>query len=263
MTPIQKTSCLAHAKSKSYLIKLDKTKKFISNFNKYATSCSWGKDSVVLAHLASQLIPQHCILNARYPNPNERFADIDRVRNEMLNRLDMVEVKYFEVNTPGEWDMYEKVGYAFESQSTTEEKKAAKWWKDSFIENMRKKTTEIECEGNFIGLCAEESRGRRINALFHGQSYQKKDGQKIALPLSWWTCEDIWAYIISNELPYLKVYSQSIFGRCRARSGFVFATTGKEDWIHSQGIWVDYMKVYPEEFQVWLDRFPELQQRMY
>ena len=162
MTPIQKVSSLAHAKTKSFLNKLDKTKRFICGFKNYATSCSWGKDSVVLAHLASQLIDEHCILNARYPNENERFKDIDLVRDEMLSRKDMKKIKYFEVSTPGEWDMYEKVGYAFESQSTPQEKKAAKWWKDSFVENMRNKTIEIGCEGNFIGLCAEESRGRRL-----------------------------------------------------------------------------------------------------
>jgi len=254
MTPIERAGYLAHARTPAYLRRLEKTRAFIADHADYAVSVSWGKDSAVMLHIAAQIRQDIVALNARYPNPAERFADLDRVRDEMLARTDMQSVRYAEVDTPGEWEMYERVGYGFASFETPEEKAAARWWKQEFERNMNTAMNRAGCIGHMIGLCAEESRARRMNVKTHGDSYTKKNGQAIALPMAWWTAKDIWSYIVTHSLPWLRIYDVALCGRERARSGFVFATAGQKD-LESMGVWTDWRIAYPVEFRAWIDRW--------
>lgn len=264
MTPLERVAYLAHSKNPFFERKVTETIRFINDYPNYCVSVSWGKDSVVLLHLVTQVLTAEKTraINARYPNPAERLADMDKVRDELLNRSDMQGISYQEVNTPGEWEMYDRVGYAFPDANNKEEKAAAKWWKENFTKNMAEAAKQLDCTGHFLGLCADESRGRRMNVRVHGQSYIRKDGIAIALPLSFWNPKDIWAYHAKHNLPYLKIYDTSPRGREKARSGFVFATTGTDDYIHSQGVWREWLDTYPTEFNQWLNHFPELRERM-
>ncbi len=264
MTALERIAYLTHSKRPSFEKKVAETIEFIKTYPNYCVSVSWGKDSVVLLHLVAQTLTaiKTCAINARYPNPAERLVDMDKVRNELLTRGDMQGISYQEVDTPGEWEMYERVGYAFPDASSPEEKAAAKWWKENFTRNMATAANQLGCIGHFLGLCADESRGRRMNVRTHGQAYIRKDGIAIALPLSFWNPKDVWAYHVKYDLPCLRIYDTSPRGREKARSGFVFATTGTDDYIHSQGVWREWLDTYPNEFNQWLNRFPELRERM-
>ena len=237
--------------------KTDKACALISDHPDYVVSTSWGKDSVVCLHLAATVHPHIPIINARYPNPAERFADMDVVRDKVLSRSDMQSVRYLEVDTPGEWEMYERAGGGFSQAETAIQREATKWWKDNFTENMRKARDSFDCIGVFLGLRAEESHARRMNIAVRGNDYEQKSGDLIALPLANWKGCDIWSYIAAHDLPYLRIYDQATCGRERARSGFVFATGGAGA-IRRHGVWDDWRRVYPQEFNAWLKRFPEL-----
>ena len=262
MNNLELLAYLAHSKSKSFLRKLDNTIDFIIKHNDLCCSVSWGKDSVVMVHLVAQHLDSPKAINARYPCEFERLKDMDVVRDKVLNRKDMKKLKYLEVDTPGEWEMFERAGHAFADASTKEEKESTKWWKDNFVKNMHNAAISIGCSGHFIGMCVEESRGRKLNVKKRGRFYIKKDGTPIGLPLAYWSSKDIWAYHVANKLPCLRIYEVSPRGRHLARSGFVFATSGGEDWIHSQGIWKEWEMAYPYEFNGWLDKFPEMRKIM-
>jgi len=239
MNPIERAGYIAHAYSKAFRTRLDEATRLICEHPRHVVSTSWGKDSMVLLHLAAGLIDGLSVINARYPNPAERFGDMDRVRDAMLSRADMARVRYTEVHTPGEW------------------KEAARWWKENFTRNMGAAMTDAGGDGVFLGLRAEESYARRMNLATHGTAYERADGLHVVLPLSRWSGRDVWAYMSLHDLPRMRIYDECSCSRERARSGFVFATGGAGA-IRRHGVWDDWKRIYRSEFTAWVTRFPEL-----
>lgn len=257
MTPIERAAYLAHAMSCTYVRRLAAAMEIIRSGAGCCVSVSWGKDSVALLHLAVTVRPDIAVLNARYPNPAERFSDMDRVRDAVLSRPEMARVRYREVLTPGEWEMYERAGGGFSEAASPEQREACKWWKDEMVRNMGAVRDGFGCSGTMLGLRAGESHARLMNALTHGHDYTRRDGSRIVLPLSRWSGRDVWAYLVSHDLPWLRIYDEATAGRERARSGFVFATSGS-DALRRHGVWDDWCRTYPYEYSAWMERFPEL-----
>lgn len=257
MKPIDRAAYLARARTKPFRRLVDQAVALIATHPDFAVSTSWGKDSVVLLHLAAQVLPGLRVLNARYPNPAERFADMDRVRDLALAHPGLQGIIYREVDTPGEWEMYERAGGGFSDAVDAHQREATKWWKDNFVRNMGAALEALGCRGTFLGLRAEESHARRMNILVRGDDYARADGSAVCLPLAKWTGADVWTYQVAHDLPWLRIYDSAHCGRERARSGFVFATGGAGA-IRRHGVWEDWERVYPDEFRAWLRRFPEL-----
>lgn len=61
-------------------------------------------------------------------------------------------------------------------------------------------------DGVFLGLRAEESRGRAMNAVQRGPLYQRADGLWVAQPLAGWTALDVHAFLLERDVPVLPVY---------------------------------------------------------
>lgn len=257
MKPLERAGYLAHSKSAAFLRREQKTKEFIRQHPRHAVSVSWGKDSTAMLTLASEALDEVLCVNARYPNPAERFADMDRVRDGVLAKLQ--NVRYFEAHPPGEWEMYERAGEFFVTPFTPRQREAARWWRTSFEAAMRAAQEEIGADGVFMGLGARESFARRLNFFMRGDSYERQDGLRVALPLSEWTARDVWAVLALRDLPWLRIYDLSYEGREKARSGFVFATGGNDpDIARRLGAWESHKIAYPEEFRAWCDRWPEM-----
>ena len=257
MTPIERAAYLMHVETAAYRRQLSEATELIERHHDHVVSTSWGKDSMVLLHLAASVIHEVQAINARYPNPAERFADMDRVRDAMLSRPDMAHIRYTEVPTPGEWCMYERAGGGFSEAVTKQQREAARWWKSNFSANMNAAMERVGGAGVMLGLRAEESHARRLNLATHGTYYERKDGMHVVLPLSRWTGRDVWAYMVAHDLPRLRIYDECSCTRERARSGFVFATGGAGA-IRRHGVWDDWRRVYRAEFAAWVRRFPEL-----
>lgn len=224
----------------------------------YAVSTSWGKDSLALLSIAVEVQPDVTVINIRYPNPVERFADMDRVRDQVLSRPDMAKIQYVEISCPGEWEMYERVGHGFADATTPEERAAVRWWRAQLDEAAAKGLAATNSVGVFLGLRASESKGRRMNVASRGLAYQRQDGARVALPIGRWNARDVWARIVAHDLPWLRIYDTAGCGRERARSGFVFAT-GAAGTLARYGVWDDWRRAYPTEFDSWMQRFPGLQ----
>lgn len=257
MMPLERAGYIAHSMSRAYQSKLTKTQALIDSHPDYLVSTSWGKDSIVLLHVAAQVHDDLIAINGRYPNANERLSESDRVRDAILARDDMSHIKYHEVYVNGEWEMYERAGGGFDIPITKEQKEAQRWWANGFTNNMSRAVYDNNRNGSFLGMRQDESHARRMNIAMRGNDYQKKDGTNICLPLAHWTGKDIWAYIATNNLPYLKLYDMSSCGRERTRSEFIFSTSAASA-AKRHGVWEDWRKVYPQEFNAWLDKFPDL-----
>jgi len=250
MSKLERAGYLAWAQNRSYQARLARTRDLLVAHADVPAAISWGKDSTVLAHLAAET-PGRQLINARYPNPAERLADMDRVRDLVLARSDMEGVHYEERLIPGEWEMYKRAGGFFSSPTTPGQRSATRWWRRALDEGMR-------CgDSVLLGLRAGESRGRALRVACWGDDHTRRDGLRVILPLARWTGRDIWAYLVTHNLPWLRIYDVASCGRERARSGFVWAT-GAGETTRRHGVWRDWQAAYPSEFAAWLDRFPRL-----
>lgn len=64
-------------------------------------------------------------------------------------------------------------------------------------------------DGTALGLRAAESFGRRLNARTKGAVYRyKRDGVWACQPIFDWSYDDVWSYIVANDLTYCGVYDK-------------------------------------------------------
>jgi 3'-phosphoadenosine 5'-phosphosulfate sulfotransferase (PAPS reductase)/FAD synthetase len=62
-------------------------------------------------------------------------------------------------------------------------------------------------DGAFLGLRADESRGRRMNMRTRGVLYHNQTAdQLVCTPIVRWTVADVWAYVLSRNIPYNAAY---------------------------------------------------------
>ena len=91
-----------------------------------------------------------------------------------------------------------------------------------------------------MGLRAEESRGRAASMRVHGEAYTYRDGQSRLLPIAKWRTADIWAYIVTHDLPWLSIYD--LYGP-HARNGLI-------GWAGAaQGRFAFLRIYYPDAYQ--------------
>lgn len=163
---------------------------------------SWGKDSVVMLHLCQQIKPD--IIAVNYGSPEQDIVDnYSEVINNYLQRFP---TNYKELIGLPEW--------ANDPDTA----------KDRCTQIVGKEYTLT-----FVGLRAEESKRREKTIKLNGLIYQYKSGRYKdhyrACPLGWWSWRDVWAYIVSNDLPYLHSYDYKDreYGRTNAHARYWFS----------------------------------------
>lgn len=109
-------------------------------------------------------------------------------------------------------------------------------------------------DGVALGLRAEESHGRRMNAQVRGAIYQyKRDGLWACQPIWDWSYDDVWAYIVSAELPYCAVYDR-LWDAPEADQRLSY-WAGETKRRHGRYAWLK--RNYPELFNELAARIPE------
>jgi 3'-phosphoadenosine 5'-phosphosulfate sulfotransferase (PAPS reductase)/FAD synthetase len=93
-------------------------------------------------------------------------------------------------------------------------------FREPYAQELRNKTSagallywyrhEYRFTGYLTGMRTEESRGRRMNRKIRGISYQRTDGCYVSNPISDWTARDVWAFILSNNLPICPHYRTAL-----------------------------------------------------
>lgn len=119
---------------------------------------------------------------------------------------------------------------------------------------IRRLLAEHDFDGVALGLRAAESFGRRLNARTKGAIYQyKRDGVWACQPIFDWSYDDVWAYIVANELTYCGVYDKQwdmpeVNQRLSYWAGESNRQFGRYKWLQRH---------YPELFNRLAARFPE------
>lgn len=162
---------------------------------------SWGKDSVVLAHLARCVIdmPVVWVRLGGAENP-ECFA----VRDAYLSGWPC---NYLEVVEPVEWD-------------SDGEMCEAPW-------SCAIRRADRECGARRVmGIRAAESSVRTLSARIHGVATSTT-----CRPLLDWTTAEVLGYLLAHDLPISAVYAMSYGGRLdleRLRTDFLGDTPGRD-----------------------------------
>jgi 3'-phosphoadenosine 5'-phosphosulfate sulfotransferase (PAPS reductase)/FAD synthetase len=122
-------------------------------------------------------------------------------------------------------------------------------------EPIKRLLEQYRFDGVAYGLRAEESHGRRMNAKVRGAVFQyKRDGLWACQPIHDWTYNDVWAYIVSNDLPYCGVYDR-MWDMPEADQRISY-WAGETKRRHGRWVWLK--RNYPGLFNRFAAEFPEV-----
>lgn len=160
-----------------------KTEQFIKDSllevsNPYV-ACSFGKDSSVMLHLVIKY----------YPNIVVKFLTPSECR--LLDDYDLV-IKVWS-------DTYGINLHEIQYKGWLETGNMSK-------AGVKNNITMDEHDSYFVGIRAEESKGRRITLRYHGVFYKMKNGAVRISPMAWWSTKDVAAYMYIKKLPILSKY---------------------------------------------------------
>jgi len=177
---------LDYSKSKEFAKKLKKaegiTQKAIKNYKTYV-SYSGGKDSTVVLHLAISFKPDILVIHWDYGSfmPRKYFEELV----ENAKAIGAVNLKIYTSDT------YKKLG-----------RKALNVWGKEFFKRVAPQLKEKGYKAVLLGLRKEESPTRK-RTVEKGRAIA---GIKEFYPIGDWSYRDVWAYILSHNLPYHSTY---------------------------------------------------------
>ena len=228
----------------------DIIKRAMDDHQDWGISCSFGKDSIVLLDLCLQHAPGMPVINSDsgYLLP-EAYETRYLLRKRYNLNLTVVEqdVDYLEI-----MKLYGLQGI---NRTPADHDKVMKLLKKDKLPAVYQ---ALGLKGIFWGLRKEESHGRQMLLTHRGTIYtNKRNGMQFASPLAFFKADDIWAYIVSNELPYPAFYDYQDCGMTRAwiRNSSWVTTDGAE---RGQIVWLK--KHYPDLYLQLAEMFPVVTQ---
>lgn len=149
---------------------------------------SWGKDSVVAAHLTYRAaIPRNRLMHLQCSN---RTPDIDCVADVYLDRfrqdIDIVNIDYGGLHRQDIAD------------DLLNELTDSRWF--GAIRRYEKESGG----GRILGIRADESPGRKVRMKRWGAITENA-----CAPIGWWSAEDVFAYLAHHDLPIHPAYAMT------------------------------------------------------
>lgn len=236
-----------------YKRQLDNAENIISQglaqMKKPYVSCSFGKDSVVLLHLVLQQCPSIPIL---FINSQYCFPDTYKVRDEFVKRFN---INLFELVQEHDYlDIINQYGLP-DDRSKAQQKKVVELLKKDTANMWAKKNG---FDGHFWGLRKEESIGRKILLNTKGTLFlAKMAGLWRCSPLANWSYEDIWVYILTNDVPYSGIYAKDKFCDPKQIRNSSWVTTDGAA-LNGRVLWLKYY--YPELFTKLARKVPKVKE---
>jgi len=177
-----------HSKTDGYASRIEKAMRIINVACRRKMYCAFsgGKDSTVMVHLALRVVPDVMVLHWDYG----RYYVPLKFHDEIIAIVKGLNVKNFRLETS---DKYDKL-----------KRRAINVLGEDYLGKLIPKIRREGYEGVFVGLRAEESCKRTVR-IKQGGAY---GGIKEYYPVGHLTWMDIWAYIVSNDLPYLSHYDR-------------------------------------------------------
>ena len=188
---------------------LELIKKSVESSKNPAVLCSFGKDSIVLLHLARQIMSDIPVIYFREPF----FPKKSRFANEMIEKWNLVAYDFppFNIHTLQKDDSFEVIklysvgadDFIFMPFGIEKYKEGEKFFcsKHDLLERPTGRLNEFKWDTLFIGHKSVDT-----NPLLGDIPLVKDTAQfevtKFCYPLRHWTNNDIWQYIRENDVPY-------------------------------------------------------------
>lgn len=190
---------------------------------------SWGKDSTVLLHLCQQV------------EPDIKALFLAHSEMDLISNFSEVGQQYCDRFQPN----YEQINLSLEDELIYSPTKI----KDKLSGYAKDYPVAI------VGVRAEESINRRRSIQKYGQIHPYQGGGYRAFPIAYWSWQDIWAYICSQDLPFLEAYNKTPRSGKTNRTAIHF---GKSS-IRRLSIerWAQFRIIAPEYWQYIRRNFPE------
>jgi 3'-phosphoadenosine 5'-phosphosulfate sulfotransferase (PAPS reductase)/FAD synthetase len=192
-----------HSQTREYKKRLANTQNQILNkLNKHnivGISYSTGKDSTVLVHLVDSLKSQlKCqIINILF-DCNAVWQDSFSQLQEM-NKIG-IKTEIIKSNVT-----YQELRLREHSKGEKISDNIANNW--SVYENARKAVEKFDLDLQCIAIRSQESKSRQDFFKYKpNYFFVKKVKVQSFYPLEYWTSKDIWAYIVSNNVPHNQLY---------------------------------------------------------
>ncbi len=256
MTEDEKEIYMLHSKTKGYRHRIDgamqTAKKAISEIKGiHSLSYSGGKDSTVMLDICMKCGFKGELIQffySEYENPamNLDMADIQSKKYA----LELHRIKCF--SSKEAWD---EAGRFFVVPSNDLEKSLVRRVGTDFGKQAKRLSEDRGYSLQFIGMRKAESKQRRMTIGSRGLTYYAKTRDSFTCcPIGKLTDDDIWAYIVSNHLPYISCYDNPLFDRRKIRNELTYFCARKAVF---QGVVETYKFIYPEIFAELRKRYPE------
>lgn len=238
---------LTWSQTAAFRRKLDRARAEImaaTRTGRYVVSSSWGKDSCALVHLALTVCGPVDVAHLRSPYELPGGEDVVQWFAER--------VRVHTVPTSRTLDEYvawlQSHGLHYERDALLARGKARK--ADELVEWVLSRGYDTQ----LLGMRAAESKGRRQCFRVRGLTYPAR-GLTVCNPLGWWTARDVWAYLVSHDVPWHPLYDRETHGQSREtlRNAGWLSVHGAEDariaWLRQH---------YPEQYRQLAERLPQV-----
>jgi len=209
-----------------------------------AVSFSFGKDSLVCLDIARRIKSDILVINIDRGAGGDLQEAVD-LYNDYAQQHGL---NYHRVRTPREiLDIYRETGnISSVSRSVL---------KANLLSGAKAADEQFGVDCKIMGLRAEESRGRTYLRRFGTFHYSERQGRYLCKPVLHWRGDEIWAYIVSNQVPYLRWYDLEapFVGYERARYSNWAGGFNKEE-----GRFVRLKRNYPEEYRLLVSVAPDV-----
>ena len=202
----------------------DLIKQSIKKYGKQiAVACSFGKDSIVVLHMALKYNPN---IKVVFNNTGVEFPETIKYKEMIVKKwkLNLIETKPIKTF----WECIDKYGIPqVRNKGKNRTPKCCYYCKEKPALNSYKEHNIIAV---LTGLMACESRNRKLLMIRYENSIDSKDkigfcGQRYYAktqglwkihPIAYWLEEDIWDYTKENKIPINPVYTKwnGIYKRC-------------------------------------------------
>ena len=230
MTPIWCAACISHAQTPGYRNKLRQAIEIIRAIDPAVTyvGFSAGKDSAVVADLCHRVHPGIPILMID-PGTPTHWTDEDRA--QWLRWIERAGWNFHRFD----WD---KWGGNRAQESVEDYQQAIH---NEMFAQIYDYAEQHGLTHRVMGLRADESRARRILIAKRGAAYNYAAGGGAYLPIARWSTTDVWAHIVTRDLPILDIYHRM---GPNARNGII----GRSGESHGR---IEYLREhYPDAWRL-------------
>jgi len=197
---------LLHANTKAFKKKVQTAKERIAEFLEIGAKnprvmWSCGKDSTAMMHLINEDFDVAAISE----KDDMDFPDELQYLHTLVDKYNWsVEVVSPDVKL---WDIIHQFDFTDDIHSNN-----TKFSADFFYSLLKKEKEKQGCKAVFLGLRAQESKGRRINAVTQRHIYYNLSWKELICQPIWdWSGKDVFAYLFDREVPIMDVYFKTKF----------------------------------------------------